>query len=111
MLAEFFTSHKVKINELYSISPSKLNNYLQDYSFLHISDKFNIEDPKEIIDSYLNLQHSKLIVINKSPKFPYFIIGLNKTIIIIHRDKLNWIHQFFIHNPDLLVCFLCDKDF
>ena len=85
----------------------KIQKIIQNHMFLTVSnDQFDYHHIKQ------NIKDSKVIIVNQSKDLfqqtddRYFIICFEKVIILLTQPFLNILDEFFIINPNLLICYL-----
>lgn len=86
----------------------KLNEIVKSYNFYYISGNLSI-DQNQI---YQNFEKSKIVIINQyedkysKTKAKYFLIGFEKTIIIINQSSSDFIQSLLMNNSELNICFI-----
>ena len=87
----------------------KLNKIIQEYSFYHITETFDINENMPIIQNY---KETKSIIISKtnkeSPNNDFFVICFQKTLLIIKQSSILLLNSFFPLNQESTIYFLPD---
>ena len=87
------------VNKFFEMPFNKfLGEVLSNYDFINVSKVF------ENIYTLKNIEISEIIMINSFGD--HFIIGFEKTIIIVHKSKLSLLHQLFSYKSKLNISFL-----
>ena len=85
---------------------------INNYSFNIFRDNISLEDNKQI---YTDFKASNVIIVDYSEilnqicQDQLFIIGFQRTILIINRLLLSSLQLLFIRNPHLVICFLSNS--
>lgn len=89
------------------------NDIIQGYKFYHISDNISLgEQVKRVIQKSIN--DSKITIVDQSKKLNHeiknqaFILGFEKTIIILQQSEISFLEDILIKNPQISICFLPD---
>lgn len=94
--------HKIKIGN------KKLNEIIQNYTFFHVFEEFNLDQYPKILS---NIKESKAIIINQSDELnqkasaKYFFIGFQKTILLIQQSSIHILEPLFSNVYDLYIIF------
>lgn len=111
MLQDFYYIRDNLLNHTIKIENKKLNTKICEYSFVCIPEDIGSEKDQEIIE---NLYNSEIIMINKNNDFKeekscdqnYFIIGLERIIIIIQQSFLNHLQPLLSIKRNIRICYL-----
>lgn len=97
--------HSIEIH--INTTNKKLTKTINDYSFYHIAQEPNFNQNPNILQ---NIKKSECMIINRcveeDSNSDYFIIGFNKTIIIIKRSLISFLNQLFSVKQGIKIYFL-----
>ncbi|KAK8838945.1 hypothetical protein M9Y10_032405 [Tritrichomonas musculus] len=119
MIEEFPKIRKYIDNKKFILHKHAAIEVIQDYNFIHISEQISFdgkEEEEEEFKIYQNISNSKVIVIDQNKKFDklvnqkYYILGFEKTIILLKESSLSFLQQLLSSNPNIPICFLNSKD-
>ncbi|KAK8876323.1 hypothetical protein M9Y10_006521 [Tritrichomonas musculus] len=116
MIEEFQKIQKFIVNKKLIAQNPAANEVIQDYNFIHISEHILYEGKEEESKIYQNISNSKVIIIDQNQEFDqlanqkYYLIGFEKTIILLNESSLSFLQKLLLSNPNLPICFLTNKD-
>ena len=122
MIEEFQKIRKCIDSKKFILHNHAAIEVIQDYNFIHISEQISFDGKEEEEEKekefkiYQNISNSKVIVIDQNKKFDklvnqkYYILGFEKTIILLKESSLSFLQQLLSSNPNIPICFLNSKD-
>ena len=113
MISNFLELHELLTDSSFKKRNINLYTIINRYTFLHVSEKLDIQQDSNI---FRNVKESKLIIINSynepnnDTHKKYFIIGFEKTIIIIEQTSILFLQPLFNDDLKIPLYFLSDSE-
>lgn len=112
-MENYSLDHLLHFKESIKLLNTKLNKVINDFKFIIISEQV-ISDLVQESLNYLNINGSPIIIVNQGYDYitnkNYYIIGFQKTIIIVEQSFLLAIHLLFSDIQTLNICFLSNSN-